>query len=109
MNGCKFTSEIRNASITMASLKLMHKVLEEHLENLSENGMGTDWGNYIYEDMKELAAPADIPNAIFSIFLHHELVNTLKDWSQVMLHSNHIEFETTLEETFEIECAKEKS
>tara|TARA_R110000824_G_scaffold8336_3_gene37653 strand:+ start:19328 stop:19657 length:330 start_codon:yes stop_codon:yes gene_type:complete len=108
MNGCEFLSEIRNATLTTSALKLMHRILEEHLECLSEGGEGTEWGNHLYEDMKELAAPHDVPNPILCVFLHHELMDTLKDWTKTMIASEHVEYNNQLEETFAIESIKEK-
>ena len=108
MNGHEFLSEIRNATMTTAALKLMRIILEEHLECLSEGGEGTEWGNYLYEDMKVLTAPHDIPNSILCVFLHHELTDTLKDWTKVMMVSEHVEYDNPLEETFALESIKEK-
>jgi len=108
MTGCEFLEDIRNATMTTAALKLMHRILGEHLENLSEGGEGTKWGDVIYEDMKDLAAPADVPNPIFSVFLHHELMETLGDWHKMMLTSGHIEYDNPLEETFALETIKER-
>ena len=108
MTGCEFLESLRNATMTTAALKLMHKILNEHLESLSEGGEGTDWGDAIYEDMKGLAAPADVPSQILSVFIHSELMDTLKDWHEMMLTSGHIDFDNQLEETFALEAIKER-
>ena len=105
----EFLSELRNVTLTTAALKLMHKILEEHLESLSEGGEGTKWGDVIYEDMKQLAAPDDIPSSLFCVFLHHELIDTLKDLQKTIIKSGHIDFDTSLEETFALETIKETS
>jgi hypothetical protein len=108
MNGNEFLSDIRNATITTAALKLMRSVLEEHLECLSEGGEGTKWGSHLYEDLKVLTEPMEFPNSLFCVFLHLETIDTLKDWKRVMMVSEHVEYDNQLEETFALESIKEK-
>ena len=96
----QFFAKTRNATITSAAIKLFHKVLVEHLESLSEEEGGTRLGNYLYKDMKEVISDPDVPNELFSVFLHSELMDTIKDWTKAILTNNHITFDNELEETF---------
>lgn len=100
MTQCEFFADIRNATMTSAAMKLMHKILEEHLHDLSEGGEGTELGNYLYEDMREITSDPNVPEALFCVFLHSELMDTIKDWTKAILISDHIKFDNDLEETF---------
>ena len=116
----KFMKELRNAAITTVALKLMQKVLEEHLKLLSEGEEGTDLGAFLSNEMSDLIDEDNqtfldmndlntLPNVLFFVFLHNELMDTLKDWQKLIIKSGCLDFDNSLEETFALGTIKEKT
>ena len=113
MNGCEFINDVRNVTMTSAALKLMHQILNEHLEDLSRGGKGTEWGIELCKDLQEVIQTSNdgpAPLAQLSVFVHAELMETLRDFVIVVTKStDHITFDNPLEETFAHAIIKERT